>query len=72
MLKNPYTRIAIAAGLATLITPTIVNKLTVVEMNPADGIRNVAATYGVAGATTAFVYVVLSMALGAPTPAAKV
>lgn len=67
MLKNPYTRIAIAAALSTLISPGITNKLSVPEMSTADALRNNTAYYGVAGATTAFIYVVLSMALGAPT-----
>lgn len=66
MLKNPYTRIAIAAGLSTLISPAIVRKLTVIEMDPSDSLRNTTAYYGVAGATTAFVFVLLSMTLGAP------
>lgn len=62
MLNNPYTRIAIASALSTLISPSITNKLTVVEDE--SGIRNDLTYYGVAGATTAFVYVLLAMAVG--------
>lgn len=69
MLKNPYVRIAIAAGLSTLIAPKIAGKLITVEMGPGDSIQNQAAIYGVAGASTAFIFVLLSMTLGAPAAA---
>lgn len=72
MLKNPYTRIAIAAALATLFTPVIINKIVIPEMSTGDGIRNDLASAGVSGAATAFVYVLLSMAIGAPDAAPKV
>lgn len=73
MLKNPYTRIFIAAALGTLITPRIVLALTVPEdVNGVGGgsLRNDAMAYGVAGAVTAFAYTVLTMALGPSAPAA--
>lgn len=69
MLKNPYVRIAIAAGISTLVAPKIAGKLITPELSPADGIQNNVAIYGVAGATAAFVFVLLSMTLGAPAAA---
>lgn len=65
LLANPYTRIAIAAAVATLLTPRIVNALTVPEIVGATGgasIRNIAMSYGVSGAMVAGVFVVLGMA----------
>lgn len=74
MLKNPYTRIFIAAALATLITPRIVNAFTVPEIEDSGGnvsgdIRNTVMAYGVAGAATAAAYTILTMALGPSAPA---
>jgi hypothetical protein len=59
----------IAAALSTLISPAITNKLTVIGMTPGDELRNNLAFYGVAGATTAFMYTLLTMALGVPEKA---
>lgn len=64
MLKNPFTRIAVATAISTLITPRLINAVVVPEVNPADGIRNELMSAGVAGAAAAFVYVLLSMAVG--------
>lgn len=69
MLKNVYTRIAVAAAIGTLISPSIVNKFSVIETNASDGIRNDVQLYGIAGATTAFVFVLLSMTIGPPAAA---
>jgi hypothetical protein len=70
MLKNPYTRVAIAAALGTLVGPTITRKLTIVEMSAVDGIQNDIAYYGVSGAAAAFIFVLLSMTIGPPAAAA--
>jgi len=66
VLKNPYVRIAISVGVAELLTPKIVNAFTIAEQSPTDSVYNTAMRYGVNGATTAFVFVALSMALGKP------
>lgn len=75
MLKNPYTRIAIAAGISTLIAPRIFNAFGVMPeaVSPSPnvevggqfvGLRNDAMFAGIQGATTAFIYVLLGMAVG--------
>ena len=69
MLKNPYTRVAIAAAIGTLIAPAITRRLTIIEMSPADGIRNTTMIYGIAGASAAAVFVLLSMTIGPPAAA---
>lgn len=71
MLKNPYTRIAVASALATLIAPRIASAVfnnTATTVSP-DGTAVVVTlatpnlmTIGIAGATTAFLYVLLGMA----------
>lgn len=69
MLKNPYTRIAIATALSTLITPRIINSVMTPEISPGDGLRNELMSAGVSGAVAAMVYVVLSMTIGPATGA---
>jgi hypothetical protein len=64
MLKNPFTRIAVATALSTLITPRLINAVMTPEINPGDGVRNELMVAGVSGAAAAFVYVLLSMAAG--------
>jgi hypothetical protein len=70
MLKNPYTRIAVSVALATMLAPRIFNAfLAVPEMGKDSGLRNDVAFAGLQGATTAFIHVVLTMAIGAPAAA---
>lgn len=69
MLKNPYTRIAIAASLSTLIAPRIFNAFGASPELDNSTLRNDAMFAGIQGATTAFIYVLLGMAVGPATGA---
>ncbi len=64
MTMHPMLKIAIAAAAATYVTPAIVNRFTVPELNSRDETRNTAMALGVTGSVTAAVFVVLSMAFG--------
>ena len=63
-LASPILRIAIGAAAAVYLSPAILNKVLIAELNPADEARNVRVTVATTTIITTAVYVALGLAAG--------
>ncbi len=63
-LVGTVIRVAAAAVAATYVTPKVVNRFAVPEVEPGDEMRNIMMAAGVHGATAGLIFHILTLAFG--------